>query len=117
MAPARMITSEQTVARIGRLMKVSTTTGSPYCRIAELQKGRTKGGNSASSWRSRGLRRRCSGFGCRRNRRAVDELLRAGDDHFLARFDSVRHRIVVADDGSDFDRALVRHQLPVGVLS
>src|SRR5258708_7971939 len=96
-----MITSEQTLARIGRRMNVSAITGFGV--------------------RGSGFGVRGSGFGVRvlagrLNRRAVGELLRAGGDDTLAGLDALEHRIGLADDRPDFDRALLRDHLAAGVI-
>src|SRR5262245_23835316 len=77
MPPARMITSEETLARIGRRMNVSATTASALRRL---------------------------------NRRAVGQLLRTGRDDAVAGLDAVEYDVVLTDDGTDFDRALLRGQ-------
>ena len=82
-APARMRTSEQTDARIGRRMKVSTN-------IAGLL----------------GL-----------HRRAVADLLDAGDDQLVARLEAARDDVVVAEQLADLDRAAAaRRGRPVALL-
>src|SRR5947208_269072 len=98
-APARMITSEQTLARIGRRMKVSTNTG-----IRDWGLG-IRGGLGRRRRRPRALRR---------DWRAVGELLRAGDDDTLAGLDALEHRIVVAGDRADLDGALPGRQRAAG---
>ena len=99
MAPARMITSEQTLARIGRLMKVSTI-------MAQDSGLKARGSGASGAAGGRRVRRG-------RDRRAVQELLRAGDDDLLPGLDAFEHRIVVADDRADLDRALMRDELAV----
>src|SRR5207249_12341205 len=101
-APARMMTSEQTLARIGRLMNVSTNISSvgrvfsdpPICQVQK------------DPAYDRGLR-------LRRDRSAVGELLHARHDKALVRFEAVEHRIAVADDWAQLDRPLPRDELPV----
>src|SRR6202022_576575 len=73
-SPARMITSEQTLARIGRLMKVSTNTGFDCTvRVTDVE-------CTVSVFRlfPGGLH----------DRRAVGQLLDAGNDHGLAGCDA-----------------------------
>src|ERR1700730_1533008 len=82
--PARMITSEQTLARIGRLMKVSTNTGLSVrfewenfeCAVSVF--GLFAGGRL-------------------RDRHAVGELLDAGHDHALTGRDPGKDHVVVTD--------------------
>ena len=51
----------------------------------------------------------------RRDRRAVGELLRARHDDALAGLEAVEHRVVVADDRPDLDRALPRDERRLAV--
>src|SRR6266550_8371786 len=60
------------------------------------------------------LRRRRRGL--RRDRHTIRELLRAGHHHAVAGFQAFADRIVVADDRSDLDRALLRRELAAGLL-
>lgn len=38
---------------------------------------------------------------------AIDQILSAGDDHFISWLDAIEHHIVVADDLADLQRLLV----------
>src|SRR5512145_2290786 len=87
MAPARTISSEQTLARIGRRMKTSEST-----LLA--------------------LRARAGSGRAERHRGAVGDLLQAGDDQLLAGLQPRLQDVVVADDGADVDRSLPGHGLP-----
>src|SRR5262245_52083309 len=90
--PARMMTSEQTLARIGRRMNVSAAMAIPL------------------------LRRRRRGAALHGDRRPVGELLHARRDDPLARLDALEDRIILPDDRPDLDRALFRDELAAGVL-
>src|SRR3954454_24669650 len=95
-----MMTSAQTLARIGRWMKVSTNTcGSRL---------------GAGSWElgAGGFRRRALGL-CR-DRCAVGEVLPAGDDDPLTGLDALEHGIGVTDNRPDLDRALFRDEPAAG---
>src|SRR4029077_15920748 len=97
MAPARMITSEQTLARIGRRMKMSAITAGF--------------GVLGSGFRVRVRVRVLVLY-----RYSVHELLCAGGDHPLARLDPVENGIVLAGDRADLDRALLRDELAARVF-
>src|SRR5687767_11005140 len=87
MAPARMMTSEHTLARIGRRMKTSES------KLLALSR-RGRGGRADL------------------DRRAVTDLLHAGDDELLALLEARLDDVVVADDGAGLDRALAGHSRP-----
>ena len=90
-APARMMSSEQTVARIGRRMKRLLNISAPSCFA-----GRRR--------RRRGARaRRRHGDG-----HAVADLLNARHDQLLAFLQPAQHDVVVADDRSQLHRSLPR---------
>src|SRR4051812_854096 len=87
-APAMIITSEQTVDRTGRWMKVSTNITGYGLRAVED-----------------GLR--AAGFG---NWHSVRQSLHTGDDDALAALQSFQHDVVVANQFADLDRPLTRDQ-------
>src|SRR5216117_4038425 len=89
-APARMIISAQTVAKMGRRMKKSANI-SPESR--------------------RSLLTVCASTGSQRpHRGAVPQELGAGDDDAVAGVDPLQHHVVVAHDLADLEGPLLRHQ-------
>src|SRR5437660_8960417 len=102
-APARMMMSEQTLARMGRVMKVSTAlTG---CGLSR------EGFDGGLESGARGGRRRA-----RRDWRTVHQPLHAGGDDSIASLDAVEHAIRVAGNRPHFDRALPGDELAVRLL-
>src|SRR5262245_21772732 len=106
--PARMMTSEQTEERMGRLMKVSTNIRVSFavgeCYAVGGQDAalvRTQPGAALRPWRNSSA--------CRRNGSAVGELLHTFGDHTLAVAESVHHRVAVADNRAQLHRTLPRH--------
>src|SRR5215218_9638219 len=88
-APARTMTSEQTVARIGRRINVST--------------------NIASALR--GVRLRSArGVRLQAHRKSIADLLGVRHDDLIASLQSARDHVVVADDGANGDRLLLRDE-------
>src|SRR5260221_3800690 len=92
-----MITSEHTVARIGRRIKVSAITGAS--------------GRSAAA-------RALTPGACRRfwYRSAVSEFLRPRDDDAIAGLETVEDGVVLAGDRPQLDRLLFGDHLAAGVL-
>src|SRR5258705_13270806 len=98
--PARMITSEQTVARMGLRMKVSTNMRYQVSgiRFQEVP----------------GVRFQESGFGFDRN--AVLEFLDVRHDQLLAFFDAAADDVAVANQVADGDRLLPCDDAPLSLL-
>src|SRR5438477_9499016 len=89
--PARMITSEQTVARIGLRMKVSTNIG---CQVSGFSRG----------------------LSLRLNRRSIREFLDIRDNHLLAFLDAAADDVVFADQIADGDGLLARDASALALL-
>src|SRR5580765_3937590 len=93
-APAMIITSEQTVDRTGRWMKVSTNITGYGLRAMD------------DGLRAGGLR----------NWHSIRQSLHTGDDDALAALQSFQHDVVVANQFADLDRPLTRDQALVALL-
>src|SRR5688572_24810918 len=123
-APARTMTSEQTDARIGRRMNVSTNMYSSARRLEGPPSRRPapRSGARQTLALARRSRRRLSRLaGLRRSlasldRRAVADLLHVRHDDTVAGGEPALHDVVVADDAADGDGLLAGDEPLVGLL-
>src|SRR5580765_2051467 len=92
-SPPRMMSSEQTVARIGRRMNSSEN-------MSVLP--------SLAGPGARGCR--CASRRKLHDRRAVADLLQSADDQLLAGLEARDHDVVIADDLPEHDRTLMRDE-------